>query len=190
MSSKKGFGFERLIAKKLSKWWTDNKRDDIFWRTSGSGGRATIRSRQGKQTSGGYGDLMALDEIGKPFENYFLLELKCGYSRDVDILDFIDKKNKKCILLDWWFKSEEEKKEAGRDQVLLILRRNRKHETIFMERNFFNFLEANQGAYTKSRFMGMDFELEKMVLHLCCVKLDGFLDWISGEDMLELIKGY
>jgi len=31
MSAKKGPKFERKMCKKFSLWWTNNKRDDIFW---------------------------------------------------------------------------------------------------------------------------------------------------------------
>jgi len=41
----KGSSFEREICTILSKWWTNNERDDVFWRTAGSGARATTRSK-------------------------------------------------------------------------------------------------------------------------------------------------
>ena len=36
----KGSEFEREMCKCLSLWWTDSKRDDVFWRSAQSGGRA------------------------------------------------------------------------------------------------------------------------------------------------------
>ncbi len=59
----KGSNFEREICKLLSLWWTNDKRDDIFWRTSGSGARATTRSKTKQKTFGQYGDVQATDPI-------------------------------------------------------------------------------------------------------------------------------
>lgn len=77
---KKGSEFEREISKRLSLWWSDGKRDDIFWRTSGSGARATTRRKKSQKTAYEYGDITFTDPDGKPFIDYFLVELKRGYS--------------------------------------------------------------------------------------------------------------
>lgn len=74
----KGGDFEREICKKLSAWWTYDDRDDVFWRSSQSGGRATVRFRKGKRTAGSYGDITALDPIGEPLMQLFTIELKRG----------------------------------------------------------------------------------------------------------------
>lgn len=76
----KGSAFEREICKELSYWWTDGKRDDIYWRSSNSGGRATIRGRRGKTTFGHYGDVAAIDPIGAPLLDLAAIEIKRGYS--------------------------------------------------------------------------------------------------------------
>jgi len=44
MEMAKGGEFERDISRFLSRWWTYGERDDVFWRTSASGARATTRS--------------------------------------------------------------------------------------------------------------------------------------------------
>jgi len=77
--SKKGGQFEREFAKRLGLWWTDGDRDDVFWRSSNSGGRATIRARSGKGTFGQAGDIAATDPIGLPLLKVMTLELKRGY---------------------------------------------------------------------------------------------------------------
>jgi len=76
----KGSEFERHVCRQLSHWWTNNERDDIFWRTSQSGGRATFRAQKGKKTFGGYGDITAIDPIGLPLTRLWTIELKCGKS--------------------------------------------------------------------------------------------------------------
>jgi len=89
MNRQKGSNFEREMCKLLSRWWTDKERDDIFWRTSQSGGRATQRAKGGKSTYGSYGDIAAVDPIGAPLLKAFTIELKRGNSHGnpVDLFD-------------------------------------------------------------------------------------------------------
>lgn len=89
-SPKKGGAFERLICKQLSLWWTDDKRDDIFWRTAGSGARATTRSKRGQGTKNQYGDVQATDPIGQPLIDLCTIEIKKGYGR-YSYFDLLDK---------------------------------------------------------------------------------------------------
>ncbi len=86
---RKGSKFEREICKQLSLWWTDGEREDVFWRTASSGGRAVQRSKKGKGTAGGSGDICAIDPIGKPLTDVFTMELKTGYG-PTSILDLVD----------------------------------------------------------------------------------------------------
>ena len=91
--SKKGSKFERDICIRLSEWWSraleGEVRQDIFWRASQSGGRATQRAKSGKRTAGSYGDVAAVDPVGAPLLQVFTLELKRGRSHG-DIGDVID----------------------------------------------------------------------------------------------------
>jgi hypothetical protein len=77
--SNKGTRFERKMCKLLSLWWTNNQRDDVFWRTSGSGARAKSRSKRNQSTFGQYGDIQATDPIAQPLMNVCTIELKKGY---------------------------------------------------------------------------------------------------------------
>jgi len=86
----KGGQFERDVCKELSLWWTEGERDDIFWRTSGSGARAKTRSRQqNKTTAYSYGDVTFTDPIGQPLIAKCILELKRGYGKwsPLDLVD-------------------------------------------------------------------------------------------------------
>ncbi len=78
--SAKGSEFERKICRQLSLWWSGNQRDDLFWRTSQSGGRATTRMKTGKRTAGAYGDITAVDQDGAGLTKMWTLELKKGKS--------------------------------------------------------------------------------------------------------------
>jgi len=85
----KGGDFEREICKRLSMWWTGGERDDVFWRSSQSGGRATQRAKSGRTTYGSYGDIAAVDPIGEPLLKLFTIELKRGssYGSPADLID-------------------------------------------------------------------------------------------------------
>lgn len=88
-SSGKGSSYEREICRQLSLWWSGGSRDDIFWRSSGSGARAKVRGRAGRATAGQHGDVAATDPIGAGFIDVFTVEIKRGYSEHTmhDVLD-------------------------------------------------------------------------------------------------------
>lgn len=77
----KGSEFEREFCKALGLWWTQGQRDDIFWRTAGSGARATARTKTNRSTYGQYGDVQAVDPIGAPLMIRVTIELKRGYNQ-------------------------------------------------------------------------------------------------------------
>ena len=127
---KKGQNFERDQCRLWSLWWTDGERDDVFWRTIGSGARATTRSKKGITTKNSYGDMAALDTEGQPLTDYFLFEFKRGYT-GTSFLDYIDMKDrKKAELINFWMKAEEDRENSGRAFTILILRRNRRKEVL------------------------------------------------------------
>ncbi len=132
-SSQKGSSFERTICKQLSLWWTDGDRDDVFWRTSGSGARATMRSKSGRGTKNQYGDIQATDPIGQPLIDLCTIEIKKGYGK-YSYFDLIDKlpnetrqPYRKFIL-----QAVDQCLEAGTKSWLLITKRDRKETVITM----------------------------------------------------------
>jgi hypothetical protein len=109
-------------------------RDDLFWRTFGSGGRATRRSRtSGKSTSGAHGDITYTDPLGKPLCDLWTIEAK--RYKEVDLLQSIDGKGKKPTLLESFLIQANEANEArGIGLVckpLLILQRNCRESVVF-----------------------------------------------------------
>lgn len=96
---RKGSAFEREMAKRFSLWWTNNKEDDVFWRTPISGGRGTVRINQG-QSAIQVGDLQAVDARGRAFTEMVEVELKIGYPRQTPLLLLGDKR-KTCIWKKW-----------------------------------------------------------------------------------------
>jgi hypothetical protein len=124
--SQKGSAFEREICKRLSLWFTDGDRDDIFWRTAGSGARATRRGK--KTTFGQYGDIQATDPIGQPLIDAFTIEVKKGYNKlsIQDLIDVIPKKDRKHPLEKIIEKVEFDCRRAKSKSWMLIWKRDRR----------------------------------------------------------------
>lgn len=77
MSGKtKGNSFERDICKSLSKWVTEGKRTDVFWRSAISGGRSTIAAKKGELLHRQAGDICAISPEGHALTDRFYFELK------------------------------------------------------------------------------------------------------------------
>src|SRR3990167_8795780 len=140
----KGQEFERQICKQFSLWISEGKRDDVFWRTSGSGARSTSRMKKQISTENSAGDIGYIDPIGKPFIDICLIEIKRGYSSEIELLGSIDGK-KEPLLLKWFEKAEGERKHSGRKVVLLITKRDRKSPCIWFNEIGIKFFEDEGG---------------------------------------------
>lgn len=176
---RKGTQFERKIAKELSLWWSDDKRDDIFWLTSGSGARATKRAKKGVKTKYQYGDLSVSDPLGKSFIDYFLIELKSGYPK-LGVLSLIDGKQKNPLFIRWWMKAEEECKFGKRNAAILIIKRNHKQPIIVFDSVVFSKVELYVGTWKKNLLVVYLTAIEK---ELVIVPLFSFLEYCSSESM-------
>ncbi len=90
-SGRKGSRFERGICRVLTDWWVGTETEDcVFWRTAGSGGRATRRGKAGKKTNRAHcGDIAALTEDAALLTRMVTFELKSGYNHATlhDLLD-------------------------------------------------------------------------------------------------------
>ena len=205
--SKKGGGFEREMCKLLSLWWSHNKRDDIFWRTAGSGGRATVRRKQGLRTADSAADMMASHESGKPLTNACLFEMKRGYSDKhkivknkktkklsvkkvsygLGILTILDKqpKQKDPILLQWWEKLEEERISTGRKFSFIIFRRDAKQGCIVMSYKTLKLL-TKRNHHFEEIMLSIHFPRPERIYPLVILKLDDFLKWCEPESFIGL----
>ena len=132
----KGSAFERSTAEQLSLWWTqdepDGPRSDVFWRTAGSGARATVRGRKGKATKNHAGDILASDPIGQPFLDWCVVEVKRGYSSHT-IFDILDKSSgaAKQVFDKWIDQAEESAINAGSVGWVIICKRDRRETMVF-----------------------------------------------------------
>lgn len=127
----KGGQFERDICRELSLWWTGGRRDDIYWRTSTSGGRATSRAKKGKKTHGQYGDIQATDPRGAPFLRLFTVELKRGYPQ-ASPLELLDSPGKKSMWLEFLKQVKRDARRAGSPYWMLIHKRDRKETLVYL----------------------------------------------------------
>lgn len=180
----KGSEFERNISKRLSLWWTEDDRDDIFWLTSGSGARATMRAKKGIKTKYQYGDISFTDPLGKSLVNYFLIELKTGYS-DLGILILVDGKQKAPVLVKWWQKAEEEKEFGERKAAMLIIKRDYKHPVIVFDSSTFSKLENFCGEWKKDIASIYLTAIEKKLI---VIPLYSFLEWCDAISMKMFVR--
>jgi hypothetical protein len=130
-SKNKGSSFERKICERLSKWWSNNEHEDLYWRTASSGGRSTIRGKKGKSTKNSAGDICATSPIGQPLLDLVTLELKSGYNRHT-LFDLIDKAPgaKKQLLQEWVEQAQESQRQSGSFSWMIIAKRDRREEIV------------------------------------------------------------
>lgn len=126
----KGQEFEREVAKRLSLWLTSGERDDLFWRSAMSGGRATLQSRRGaaihrrraSPNKAQLGDLSAIDPLGEELLLRHVI-VECKFREDVEFVAGFLKGTGR--LLSWWNK-EVEKAEATKSRdPFMVVRENR-----------------------------------------------------------------
>jgi hypothetical protein len=182
----KGSKFEREICKVLSLWWTKGKREDVFWRSTTSGARATVRSRQGKGTFGQYGDVQATDPIGQPLLDVCNIELKRGYSTQTiaHLLDSLPG-NKPQAYERFIEQARADHKKSGSRFWLLIIKRDRREPLVFIPIRFYNAIQVDIAIkgpfkrYIQIRHKGS-------VIFVC--RLTSFLKKVSPKTIKGILK--
>lgn len=115
----KGASFERKICVALSLWVTEGKREDVFWRSAMSGGRATVRAAKGKSTKAQYGDISSVAKEGHALIDNFVVE--CKHVRDLNFRAALIRSSGP--LVEFWKQVSRDANKADRDP-LLIARQN------------------------------------------------------------------
>jgi hypothetical protein len=72
----KGASFERAVCKQLSLWISQGKRQDLYWRSAMSGGRATVGRKTGTDLNHQAGDICAVHPEGHVLTNSLYFECK------------------------------------------------------------------------------------------------------------------
>lgn len=120
----KGSSFERHICKSLSLWMSHGKRDDLFWRSAMSGGRASVQFKKGKPNRTQTGDITAIDPLGAPLVSKFFIDSK--FNRDLQLQALYtkdqNKKQKKYrdSLLSWWREGEQQAQRYSKFPMLIV----------------------------------------------------------------------
>ena len=191
--SNKGAKWEREICKSLSRWWSihymGQNRDDIFWRTAGSGGRATSRRKGLQRTAEQYGDLKADHKEGKPFTDFFLVEMKRGYNDAINLCTLIDcpLDMKMPIVVSWYLKAESERIYARRKAVLLLFKRDRRDAVVMIDMRTLHSLE-NQVDMRLGEIAWASFRTRFMDQQLVFFRLHDFLNRVFPQDIVKLLE--
>lgn len=167
----KGSAFERSICRQLSLWWSNGKRDDIFWRTANSGGRATVRNKSGK-SSVGEGDIGAIHQLGHSLLKHFTFELKCGYkgASPYDLVD-MPKKSKQRLWEEWITKAAKIAEETDTSWII-IAKRDRRKIVMAME----TWLANKLGLDEKLKI-----QIKELTISFCL--LSNFLKVVDGKQL-------
>lgn len=173
-SKQKGNSFERLISKELSQWYSNGTSDDIFYRTAGSGSRATVRKKKGMNTENGDGDISFLHPSGKHLTDVFHFELK-NY-KDICLYSLLEGKG---LIIKWWTELTEKTKNSEKIGILIVKSNNKPILWIsnwdFRDRLLFfygincrsSFYDENCGElclYLFNDLMKLDIEIFKFLL--------------------------
>lgn len=123
----KGASFEREVCVSLSQWITAGEREDVFWRSAMSGGRATVGHKRGKALASQVGDISCVHPAGHHFISAFAPE--CKHYADLDYKGLLTGKGK---LLTFW---NEINLQAGRydKRPMLLARQNRMQTMICLD---------------------------------------------------------
>lgn len=180
--SHKGPPFERWVATRLSLWWTGGERDDVFWRSQGSGGRATNRRRRGRTTAGQYGDLCATDPSAQPFIDLFTVEMKRGYNRHT-IADLTDSRTPHTgEFAEWLLKLRLTHLAAGSWAWLLITRRDGRLPMVFMPVH----VPDTRWCLYPGPELSLVMEVEGIEFCVTGMRLEDFLANLTPERVVEL----
>lgn len=99
----KGAEFERECCKALSLWVSGGERDDIYWRSAMSGGRATVQNKKGGNNTTQLGDISCIDSTGEWLTNTFIIENKFYRNVHLDSIIYPYSKNAETVF-QWWTK--------------------------------------------------------------------------------------
>lgn len=191
-SNTKGSQFERNICGKLSLWWTNKKRDDVFWRAAQSGGRAKMRGRRGRDTHGQHGDILAVDPIGEPLIDMFTIELKRGYSNHT-MFDMVDRGDysAKQHFEKWVEQVYESWQQSGSYSWWIITKRDQRKEMIFMPGIAFDSLLGTFAPFRSWVMFESVYRIGKDGCYqdmICGLVLDDFLAVVKADDVRKMAK--
>ena len=139
--SQKGSNFERKICRLLTKWASGKPEPMWYWRTAGSGARATRMKVVGSVQAG---DVMAIDPRGNFLTDILLIELRDR--KKMHPLDFIIGPKGGSNMREWWEEVLGKAVEHGRKFAAAIFHRpGSSHDYIIVEDEFVIYMENYYG---------------------------------------------
>lgn len=190
----KGSSYEREICYRLSDWWTggQNRDDVIFWRTAGSGGRATSRFRKGMGTTQSHcGDITALGKLGSTLTKLAAIELKRGYNK-ATANDIIDRpaRAKQQTLEGFFEQAIDSALHAKTPYWIIIHKRDKRQAIVYMPVDLFGRL-VELGCFEKMPGMMIACPMimsNKKVrfIHAAAVSFDDFLARVDPSDIKQV----
>ena len=189
----KGGNYERQFAKQLSEWWTAEEKDPkdgIFWRTSNSGGRATVRGRVGKETKDQHGDITAIDPIGSPLLRFTCIECKRGYA-GFSINDLIDKpeKAKESKYAEWIDKAKSCRRLSKSLFWMLVVRRDRRLPIVLIPQDMKDELLHFGSLLIRSHpHIEIQVTIKDKIEYIYCTTLDEFFRRVDRSTILRVVN--
>lgn len=199
--SRKGGQFERDTCRQISLWWSKGKRDDLSWRSHGSGARATARAKRGKTTKGQYGDICATDSSIIPLFETLVIELKTGY-KDQTITNIVDYPEKMSHLTstqkweEWILKTHVAHERAGTVSWIIIHQRPNRLAMVYMPLEFYQALHKVGVPFGEFEFpyitvvatvRGSGGELD---FHIRGIPWDQWLTLVKPKHIIEINRRY
>lgn len=185
-----GGNYERDIARQLSLWLTEGKNPDVFYRSHASGGRATNRKKAGRELKGQYGDICAMEAIGKPLIDKWTIECKHGYGKKTNIkalrgkqiqiqwciLDILDSMQNIPVFTELWLLACKEARDSGNTIPILIMQRARRASIIAMPLREYYKWESIYGNAKAPIYITVK---ENRVSTIVIMNLEAFFTWTA-----------
>lgn len=172
----KGSQFERDTCVRLSLWASGMTREDVFWRSAMSGGRATFVGRKKglSKFASCACDISAVHELGAHFLKIFVVE--CKFWKNLCLEGLIYDRDTE--LLQEWRKTLNTAHELKRFPML-IAKQDRKKELILLTSEGLACLEdcVKDGKVTRS----VCFPKQE----IWCITFSSFLTFVSYDSMRE-----
>lgn len=117
----KGGGFERLVCKALSRWLSRGMRDDLFWRSAMSGGRASVQFKRGRKNQTQVCDISAIHPQGDRLMQVAVVE--CKFIKNLHfaslLVPYVDGKSARGTIAEYWWEVCRLAAKAGRHPILI-----------------------------------------------------------------------
>lgn len=173
---KKGGKYERDMSKSLSLWWTEGEDKNVFWRTSGSGAKATVNHmNEGAVNFNFYGDIGYRDSVGYPLIERVCIE--CKHYREFYIMDTLKDNKNPSLVEQFWGETINEARQSNRWGVL-IMKKNYFPDLIMIEEDAFRFNHLFDSS-------------ERLIYdNGVIVTLDKFFNRVTPDEFLDRVSLY